>query len=319
MNPVHGASAVSLSPPPTPEGTSPTTNPSLMPSPTADNVDDAMTTVLVLLAKQQTTDMQSGEAGVQLDKGQRDKAAADEKAAREKEEANSSTHGTGFFGSIEGLAKDVSRDALHGRIDKIAGDTVHDVKAAANSPKFWADLEKGAKTVATVAAAVAGVATTVVTAGTAAPLVVAAAIALSAGGFAVSETNCLGKASAYVGLGMQLGAAALSFGGSSAGASSSGMQLVSKMGIAAGTASGAAKVVEGTAHGENKKFEARAEDAQADETAATDQVAKETRLTQWLLDNLSAGQQAEKDTTTTLQGIVQQHDAGKVTLASTRG
>jgi hypothetical protein len=316
MNPVHGASAVSLSPPPTLGPTSATTNQSLMPSPTADNIDDAMTTVLVLLVKQQSTDMQSGEAGVQLDKGQRDKAAADEKAAREKAEANSATHGTGFFGSIKGLVKDVSRDALHGRFDKIAGDTVSDVKAAANSPKFWSDLESGAKTVATVAAAAAGLAATIATAGTAAPLVVGAAIAFSAGGFAVSETNCLGKYSAYVGLGMQIGGALVSGGAS---ASTSGLQVVSKLGVAAGTASGAADVVAGTAHIENKKYEANVDDAQADETAASDQVAKETRLTQWLLDNLSAAQQAERDTTSTLQGIVQQHDAGKVTLASTRG
>jgi hypothetical protein len=322
MNPVQGTSAVTSSSPPLTTPTAAAANESLMPAPSADNIDDSMTAVYVLMAKQQSNDMTLGKAGVQIDKKKRDKASADEKAARTKEEDNSSTHGTGFFGSIGKLAKDVGRDALHGRVDKIAGDTVSDVKSAAESPKFWSDLEKGAKTVATVAAAVAGVAATIATAGAAGPLVVGAALALSAGGFAVSETNCLGKASAYVGLGMGLAGAAVSFGATAGStASAGGMQILAKVGVAGGIASGGADVVSGGAHIENTKFEANVANAQADEAQATNKVADETRLSQWLLENLSAGQQAERDAMGTLQGIVQQHDTGKVTLASiaTRG
>jgi hypothetical protein len=289
-----------------------------MPAPATDNIDDAMTAVLVLLTKQQSTDLKNGEAGVQLHKGERDRADAEKKAAEAKADANSSMHGTGFFGSIGKLAKDVGGDVLRGRIDKVAGDAVSDVKAAVDSPRFWHDLEGGAKMVATVAAAVAGVATTVVTAGTAAPLVVGAALALSAGGFAISETKCLGGASAYVGLGMELGGAAVAWVGAPA-ASTGVTQLSAKLGTAANIAAGGATVVEGTAHIENKRFEANVANAQADETAATNQIAKEARLTSWLLDNLSAAEQAEKDTTNTLQGIVQQHNAGNLSLAATRG
>jgi hypothetical protein len=318
MNPIQATSPANASTPPAAAPPMSAEAASLMPPPAADNIDDAMSAVYVLLAKQQSSDMTSSEADVQTDKKAREKAISDETAARKNEENNESTHGTGFFGSIGKLVKDVGRDALHGRIDKMASDTVSDVKAAVDSPKFWSDLEKGAKDVATVAAVVAGVAATVATAGTAAPLVVAAAVALSAGGFVVSETQCLGKYSAYIGLGMELGGALVSGGGLAATtATSKGAQLVAGLGLASSAATGGADVVAGTAHIENTKFEARVVKAQADETQAKDKVGEETRATKWLLDNLSAAHQAEQDTMSTLQQIVQQHDAGKVALAST--
>jgi len=319
MNPVQGTTTVQLN---APQPTTASTNApagSLMPSPATDNIDDAMTTVLVLLTKQQANDMKNGEAGVQLNKGARDCAAAQKKADEAKADANSSMHGTGFFGSIGKLVKDVGGDVLHARIDRIAGDAVSDVKAAVDSPRFWHDLESGAKMVATVAAAAAGLATTIVTAGTAAPLVVGAALALSAGGFAVSETQCLGKWSGYVGLGMEVGGAIVSWAGAPTAASSGALRFTAKLGTDAEMVAGGATVVEGTAHVKNTKFEKNVANAQADATAATNQIAKEERLTSWLVDNLSAAEQAERDTTNTLQGIVQQHNAGNLALAATRG
>jgi hypothetical protein len=316
---VQGATAVTVRATPTSDAPPAAPTGSLMPSPTADNIDDAMTTVLVLLTKQQSTDLQNGESGVRVQKGERDRANAQQVAARKAEDANSSVHGTGFFGSIGKLVKDVGHDALHGRFDEAVGDGFRDVKAAVNSPHFWSDLEHGAKMVATVAAAVGGLAATVATAGAAGPIVVGAALALSAGGFAVSETHCLGKASAYVGLGMELGAAALSLGSATATSSALAAKVASKIGLVASGVSAESTIVEGGAHLENTKYAARATEAQADVVAASNDVAKTARVTDWLLDNLSAAAKAERDTTSTLQGIVQQHDAGNVTLASTRG
>jgi len=321
---------------------------SLLPEASSSTTDDAMMTVYVLMAKDQSNDMQGGEAGAQIDKTARNKALADQKAAIQKEQDNSASQGRGFFGSIGKLLGDVSDDAIHGRIDKLASDTASDVKGAVDSPRFWSDLECGAKVVAEVAGVVAGAAATVATAGAAGPVVVGVALALSAGGFAVSETKCLdgllgNGASQYVGLGLDLAGAAVTFGASAAAAASPAATTVNNVtlaavagangaatattttagviGAVAGATSGAADVVAGGANVETAKFAANVVDAEADETSAKNDAAKQERFTEWLLDNLAASQTAQRNAMQTLQGAVQQHDAGTTAAASftTRG
>jgi hypothetical protein len=74
------------------------------------------------------------------------------------------------------------------------------------SGSFW-------KTVAKVGMVVAAVAATVASYGAAGPVVVAVAIALSAGGFLVDETKCLGEASPWVGMAMEICGSLLTGGG----------------------------------------------------------------------------------------------------------
>jgi hypothetical protein len=331
--------------PPTVTSANTATTGSLLPEASSDGMDDAMMTVDLLMAKQQSNDMQTGEAGAQVDKTARDEALAAQKAAIQKEQDNSASHGAGFFGSIAKVVKDASGDLVHGHIADAVEDTTSDVHAAVESPRFWSDLETGAKFVAEVAGVVAGAAATIATAGTAGPIVVGVALALSAGGFAVSETSCLdgilGKGvSQYVGLGLDLAGAAVTFGATAAttttaattaatttasngtaGAVRGASGGASVIGKVAAATSGAADVVAGGAHVKTADFAANVVDAEADETSAKDDAAKQERFTKWLLDNLSASQQAERDAMQTLQGAVQQRDAGTTAASSftTRG
>lgn len=92
-------------------------------------------------------------------------------------------------------------------------------KYKAEAAKAEEDQKSGSfwKTVAKVGMVVAAVAATVCSYGTAGPVLVAVAIALSAGGFLVSETKCFGdKASAWIGAGLSLCGALLT-GGAGAG------------------------------------------------------------------------------------------------------
>jgi len=116
-------------------------------------------------------------------------------------------------------------------------------KAEEDAKKHDGGFFKKILPIAKVVAIVAAAAATVVSFGTLSPVLVGVALALSAGGFVVSETKCLDGVlgqgwSQWVGLGMSIaGSVVLGFGGGGGGA----------LLIAANAVGGTAKVVEGVA------------------------------------------------------------------------
>ena len=183
---------------------------SLLPEPGAgglDGIQDAMSMMYELVARQGEMSLESGETAV--DAGARAEQVTGERqdAAIEQEEAD---------------------------------------EAKMNSHGFLADLESLAPKIAEylgiAAAAVGAAALTVASCGTGGIAVAAVVVAVSATGMVASDTHCFGKDSAYIGLGLELTGAVFSLGASSGMVASGALQTVSAV---ADGASGAADVVAG--------------------------------------------------------------------------
>jgi hypothetical protein len=195
------------------------------------------------------------------------------------------------------------------------------LEAAWNDPRFWRDLERAATWVAKIAAAVAAVALTTVTFGGAAPAVVLAALALSAGGFAVAETRCFGeKASPWVALGLDLAGAAVGSGGALATSGSrSFLRAVGTAGAVSQMAAGAAQVTQGAAHVRVTGFTADAERAQASMTEARQGIERQQRFVAWLLEGLEEAVRSNERARETLSTALHAQQATLLMAGAARG
>jgi hypothetical protein len=181
---------------------------------------------------------------------------------------------------------------------------------AQKSGGFWHDLENGAMWVAKVALAVVAVAATVVTAGAASPVLIAVALAFTAGGMVVSETKCFGdKASQWIGLGMEVVGAVLSCGaGLTTAGATAGSQLVATTGNVATVVGTGATVVGGAAHIEGGAATADAEGATADIEQSTQQVDRLNRLVAWAIDSAKEGDKSKGRSQELLRGAMATND-----------
>ena len=181
---------------------------------------------------------------------------------------------------------------------------------AQKSGGFWHDLENGAMWVAKVALAVVAVAATVVTAGAASPVLIAVALAFTAGGMVVSETKCFGdKASQWIGLGMEVVGAVLSCGaGLTTAGATAGSQLVATTGNVATVVGTGAAVVGGAAHIEGGAATADAEGAAADIEQSTQQVDRLNRLVAWAIDSAKEGDKSKGRSQELLRGAMATND-----------
>jgi hypothetical protein len=220
-----------------------------------------------------------------------------------------------------------------------------------NSPQFWRDLASGAgsivkavQTVVTVAvaAAIAGpigakaviddpdstfakfcgvagqTALACTTGGASSAVAVGAAVALSAGGFVVSETHCLGDASALVGAGMEFGGCAVGLGVFSGDAAElNKLQQAAKAFEGATTVvEGAGTAIEGVANARVADFDGDAQDARADATAARERIERLQKLTQFLLDDIKDTQKSHQRAQQALQGAMTTLSQTPLTAAS---
>jgi len=285
--------------------------------PTPLDIENVLSAMAGLLLADQSGDERAGAAAVQSDRAQRQWAL--QKQLQEIEREARDTEGHGFFSCIGKLLKDVTTDVTQLRIGRLPGDALSDVEACDN-PKFWSDLEVGAKAVAAIAAAAA----TVCTAGAAGPLVVGAAVALSAAGWAVQETRWLGSASAWVGGGLALAGAAVSCGGTlvasttaaaasvaqAAAATASSTSLVQTAGAAATTASAGATIVSGAAHIEVTVYQSDDLQAQAEAQGAASSAALFAQMQQWAIDGLSEQVRSHCDAMAVLTDAIQTSQKG---------
>jgi len=281
----------------------------------AAQLGDAMAMLYALELQGQQSDEAGSEAQIEGDKQCAQEALQRQLQALDQQKRD--TGGRGFFSCIGKLLKDITVDTHELDFKKLVADVRSD-GAACNNPQFWSDLEVGAKIVAAVAAAAA----TVVSCGTLGPVVVGVAIALSAAGFVVQQTNCLGKASAWVGLGCQVASAAVTFGASlSASATTVSMSALQTAGAAASATSGAASVVAGTAHIEKTGFQADAVRAQADAVQAQNDAQLDQQLAQWAVDTLEEQVTSHRGAMTVLSGAMQTNQDASLAAASamTRG
>jgi hypothetical protein len=181
---------------------------------------------------------------------------------------------------------------------------------AQKTGSFWHDLENGAMWVAKVALAVVAVAATVVTAGAASPVLIAVALAFTAGGMVVSETKCFGdKASQWVGLGMEVVGAVLSCGaGLTTAGATAGSQLLATTGNVATVAGTSAAVVGGAAHIEGGVAAADSERAAADIEQSTQDVDRLNRLVAWVIDSAKEGDKSKERSQESLRAAMETND-----------
>jgi len=181
---------------------------------------------------------------------------------------------------------------------------------AQKSGGFWHDLENGAMWVAKVALAVVAVAATVVTAGAASPVLIAVALAFTAGGMIVSETKCFGdKASQWIGLGMEIVGAVLSCGaGLTTAGATAGSQLLATTGNIATVAGTSAAVVGGAAHIEGAAIAADSQRAAADIEQSTQQIERLNRLVAWVIDSAKEGDKSTQRSQESLRNAMATND-----------
>jgi len=193
-----------------------------------------------------------------------------------------------------------------------------DQKAAAeHQGGIWHDIENVCMIVAKVAAAVVAVAATVVTAGAASPVLIAVALALTAGGMVVSETKCFGdKASGWIGFGMQLAGTVLTCG---AGAGAAGGTMVSQVAngvkTGAGIAGGVASAAGGVAHVEGAQYTAAADSAAADIRQSQQQMDRMNRLVGWVIDSMKEEDTSHRQAEDSVRGAIETHDATALAAA----
>lgn len=320
----------------------------LLPEPAAlstEGVQDAMGTLYAMMSKQSQNGLTAAESRLAGEKLVRDDHLKKELDALKREMAAEGEGSKGFFASIGHLVSDVVDDLAHLRIADAFSDAAGDAGDALGSPQFWKDLASGAMSVlkgaerllasaaAFYVAGPAGVAyvnaepdspvakacgvageaaLTAVTLGAAAPVLVTSAIALSVGGYVVSETNCFGDEwSQRIALGMELAGAGCSVTGAAC-ASASVAAKVDDAARALQTGgkmvSGAASVVEGTADVMVSHFEGVAKHAQADAKAERFHIEKFARAVELILDIAKEDKESQQRALGTLQGAMNIHN-----------
>jgi hypothetical protein len=266
--------------------------------PGALELSDSMVVLYALQLQQQRSDEKSASAQVSDDAAQREAEIQKQLDALERERRDSG--GRGFFSCIGDLLKDFTIDTVEWKTSNFARDMRSDLDACDN-PRFWSELESGAKWVALVASAVA----TVFTCGAAGPLVVGAAILLSVGGFVVQQTQCFGSASNWVGVGMELASAALTCGSSLA---SSGTQIASTAGTTAACVAGSATATAGVAQAEVAQKQADALDLEARAERAKNSAQALAQIQQWVVQTLQQQTAANQSALQLLTGAMQAND-----------
>jgi len=287
-------------------------------SPGLDGTEDAMSLMYELVAKQGQSSMATGQIGVDAQTRSQQGQRARQEAALQQQEADEAKldTGGGLFGAICHAFVDVGKDLLEGNLVTLPVDSTSDLVNMVDDPHFVAQLEAVAPEVAEyvgVAAAIVGAAAlTVASGGTAGIVVAAVVIGLSASGTVVAKTQCLGKDSAYIGLGLEAAGAALSLGASSGVAATGALGTASS--VVSG-ASGAADVLAGASTVVVGHEQADVLDDTADVQQATVAMNRSARMVADLVAGLKEAQTSNKNALQVLAGAAQTYDQ-TLTLAS---
>ena len=291
----------------------------LLPDPTTpspSSMNDAMSALYAVITRLSESGTATGASQVESDQRASQQALTDQQAALQRQEDNEATHGRGFFSSIGHLVGDEVHDAVHLRVAQAGKDAVGDTEEAWNSPAFWNDLEKGALVVAKVAAVVGSAVVTAASFGAGAATIAGAALLLSVGGEVVSDTQCLGKASTFVGAGLDVAGAALGgFGAATAAETTVASKTATAIGVSISGVGGEAQMVEGGAHVQTQDFAANVQDAGADAQHAIDQGEQMQQLASWTIDDLKASDKTNSGRLQAVQGAIQANDQANAAAA----
>ena len=317
------AGIVHLAPLPSTTTSSAPLDPTLLPPPadvSRGDVQDAMTMIYLLLNARAKTDLSNAQAQVAARQTSKDEAFKQQLDALRRAAEAEGEGSKGFFDSLVDLVEDVVTNLVNLDLIGAITDPLSDMEDMWNSPNFWRDLEAGAGFIAKVALIAGGIAATVATAGSAGLVVAGIAVALSAGGTVVQETDCLDAvfgdgASNWIGLGMQLGGGAVCL--ASAGAAAG--TLLNTVTTATEVGGGAAQFVTSAAHAKNAEFQADVGHAEADAAAAQQRSERMMRLIEWLIDGIRETDKSHARAKETLSQAMDQHDQAAAAAVFTNG
>lgn len=285
---------------------------------TGDGMEDAMSMIYACMSKQHAQALKSGTNDVKLHKAMRDDALRQEKDALARQQQSDSDSGKGFFECMGKLIGDVTRDTVTCQWGDALSDAGADLKVANDSPRFWHDLETGAKIVGAVVAIVVSVCVTIVTFGAgAASVVLVAALILSSAGAVESNTHVLEKmgvdpeVAMWTGVGCSIAGAICGGVGSLANTPaelSSVAQAAQGVGTAAEVGSAGASVVAAGAHVKNGYFAADNQDARADQTAAEHRTQQIERTIDMIIEGIKENAKSNERALQTLQGAMATKD-----------
>jgi hypothetical protein len=195
------------------------------------------------------------------------------------------------------------------------------IHAEADAGGFWNDLLSVAEDVAKVAGLIVGVAAaavaTVFTGGTAGIAIVAVAAVLISSGALVSATHCLGKDSAYFGMGMEVVGSVLTMGAASGAVASSAVgQVTQAVSTTAQATEGTATVLAGVSSIEVGKFQSESEDDGADVQQALDAISQQSRMMDELILGLKSSQASNENALQIIAGAAHTCDQTLTTAAS---
>lgn len=280
----------------------------------AGGLTDAMSALYMSISQMSQNSAATSASQVASDQQASQKALLQEQADEKRAQANEANQGRGFFSSIGHLVSDVTHDATHLKVVQAVKDTVNDSEQAWNSPSFWNDLEKGALVVAKVAAAVGSAVVTGASFGAGAVTLAGVALLMSVGGEVVSDTQCFGKASSMVALGLDIGSVAA--GGIGAATSTGEAATAMAIGVSFKAAGGGAEMVQGAAHIKTQQFAANVVDASADAQHDVNQSQQMDQLVGWVLDQMKASDKASRTLLQSVQGVIQTSDQSNAAAAA---
>jgi hypothetical protein len=183
-------------------------------------------------------------------------------------------------------------------------------QAEASQGGFWHDLlsvaEDVVKVVGVVVAVAAAAVATVFTAGTAGIAVVAIAAVLISSGAVVSATHCLGKYSAYFGMGMEVVGSVLTMGATTGAIASSAAADVAQTATSVGqVVEGTATVVAGVSSIEVGKYASESEDDAADVQQALNGIQRQSRIVSDLVADLKSTAESNQKALNLVSGAAQ--------------
>jgi hypothetical protein len=304
-----------------PPATTATGRAPLLPEPgmaSSAGCNDAMAMLYTCLCQENAAELKSGANGIATQKSLRDRELKAQADAIQREEKAEGSGSKGFFASVGSLVHDVTSDLVKAHVADAVHDTSSDVSSAWNSPNFWHDLEFGARVVADVAAVVGSTCLTVATfGGGAASVVVVASLLLSTAGTVESNCHVLeacgvdAKVAGWVGVGLSAGGAAM--GGVGALVNSPEKlgelaQAARSVGTVMQASSGCADVVSGGAHVKNGDFQADAQDATADATAADHRMKAIERVIDVIVDGMKDVSESHRRVVQSLQSAMETND-----------
>ena len=295
----------------------------LLPPPaeiTRPQLEDAMAMIYLLLNARAATDMSNAQDQIAARQSATDLSFKEQLDALRRAAEAQGEGSKGFFDSLVDMVEDLVTNLATLDFVGAITDPLSDMEDMWNSPKFWKDLEAGAGFIAKVALIAGGIAAIAATAGSAGPLVAGVALALSAGGTAIQETDCLDDAfgqgaSNWIGLGMQATGGIICF----AGAGSAAGSAMNTVATATQVGGGAATAVTSGAHARVAQFNGDVADAEADALAAQRRGERMTRLVEWLIDGIRETQKSHERAKATLGEAIETHDQAQKAALFTNG